>query len=134
MVNDPEDDSTNRVCDSIRIDNMGSYQFPVGHPLYSISSTIGTASNTVYTTSVMNGAGWPTSSEKAGLEVKGDANFDGEIKLKGRSLGKILEGIEKRFFILVPDPDKLEQFEALQKAYANYKTLEALCDMPKKDE
>jgi hypothetical protein len=45
-----------------------------------------------------------------------------------------METISKRLSILVPDPEKLAHFEALKKAYEHYKTLEALCQMPKKDE
>lgn len=67
-----------------------------------------------------------------GLKVTSDAEFDGDIKWKGRSLGKWLEDVEKRLAILVPDPEKLEHFEALKKAYQHYKTLEALCEMPNK--
>lgn len=44
------------------------------------------------------------------------------------------KGIEDRLAILVPDPKKLEHFEALQKAYQHYKTLEALCQLPDKEE
>ena len=67
------------------------------------------------------------------LQVTGDADFKGDITWKGRSLGSLLETIEKRLAILQPDPEKLEHFEALQKAYEHYKTLEALCQIPKKD-
>lgn len=63
-----------------------------------------------------------------GLQVSSDANFDGNITWKGRDLGKMLETIEKRLAILVPDPEKLEKYEALRKAYDHYKLLEALCD------
>ena len=68
----------------------------------------------------------------AGLHVTSDAEFDGDIKWKGRSLGDLLTTIEKRLSILTPDPKKLEHFEALQKAYQHYKTLEALCEIPEK--
>ena len=68
----------------------------------------------------------------AGLHVTSDAEFDGDIKWKGRSLGEMLSTIEKRLAILTPDPAKLEHFEALQKAYKHYKTLEALCEIPEK--
>ena len=68
----------------------------------------------------------------AGLHVTSDAEFDGDIKWKGRSLGDMLTTIEKRLAILTPDPAKLEHFEALQKAYKHYKTLEALCEIPEK--
>lgn len=60
------------------------------------------------------------------LEVKGDANFEGDIKLKGKSIGKMLEKIEDRLAILQPDPAKLEKYESLRKAYEHYKTLERL--------
>jgi hypothetical protein len=53
--------------------------------------------------------------------------FDGDIKWKGRSLGKLLQGIEDRLAILQePSPEKLEKFAALKKAYDHYKTLERL--------
>lgn len=62
-----------------------------------------------------------------GLHVTSDAEFEGNIKWKGRDLGKMLETIEKRLAILEPNPKKLKKFEALQKAYDHYKLLEALC-------
>jgi hypothetical protein len=70
----------------------------------------------------------------AGLYVSSDAEFDGDIKWKGRSLGDLLTTIEKRLAILVPDPAKLAHYESLQKAYQHYKTLEALCETPSKKE
>jgi len=64
---------------------------------------------------------------QAGLKVSSDAEFDGDIKWKGRSLGKMLETIEDRLAIIQnPDPKKLEKFAALKKAYDNYKLLEKL--------
>jgi hypothetical protein len=65
------------------------------------------------------------------LQVIGDADFDGDIKWKGRSLGTMLESIENRLAILTPNPEKLKHFESLQKAYNQYKVLEALCELPK---
>ena len=67
------------------------------------------------------------------ITVSGNAEFDGEIKWKGKDLGKVLETIEKRLAILTPDPKKLEKFEALQKAYDHYKLLEALCQEDEDD-
>lgn len=66
----------------------------------------------------------------ANFHVQGDAVFDGDITIKGRSVADSLTAIENRLAILVPDPKKLEHFEALKKAYENYKTLEALCQLP----
>ena len=63
----------------------------------------------------------------SGLHVSGNSEFDGDIKVKGRSLTKMLETIESRLAILQePDPVKLEKFAALKKAYEHYKTLERL--------
>jgi len=69
-----------------------------------------------------------------GLHVSGDSEFEGDIKIKGVSIMETLQKIEKRLNILVPNPEKLEHFEALKKAYEHYKTLEALCELPPKEE
>ena len=63
-----------------------------------------------------------------------DDDFNGDIKWKGRSLGDMLETIEKRLSILTPDPKKLAKYEALQKAYEYYKNLEAMCYDSEDDE
>ena len=68
------------------------------------------------------------------FKVTGDAEFEGDVKIQGRSILKILETIEQRLAILRPDPEKLEHFEALKKAYDNYKMLEALCQLPSKQD
>lgn len=70
-----------------------------------------------------------TTTNTPGIQVKGDAEFDGDLKVKGKSLNEWMETMEKRLAILVPDPKKLEKFEALQKAYRHYKMLEALCEI-----
>jgi len=102
---------------------------------YTINST-GSAGQYLY--NGMNGTTWSSapsivtsSSTPPSLSVSGDANFEGDVKIKGVSIAKILDDIQSRLAILVPDPAKLEHFEALKKAYNNYKTLEALCDLPK---
>jgi hypothetical protein len=87
----------------------------------------------VYTTSGTSspvysagGTNWSINANP-GLHVKDDATFEGDIKWKGRSLGKLLEKIEDRLAILQePDPERLEKFAALKKAYDHYKTLERL--------
>lgn len=60
------------------------------------------------------------------LDVKGNANFEGDLKIKGKSILETLEKIESRLAILQPDPAKLEKYEALRKAYEHYKLLEKL--------
>ena len=95
-------------------------------PMYSING----GSGSFLTTGGSNGTSWTTpvnTAPSSDLTVKGDAEFEGDIKWKGRSLGKLLEKIEDRLAILQePDPEKLEKFAALKKAYDNYKLLEKL--------
>lgn len=63
----------------------------------------------------------------SGLRVEGDADFKGDVKINGKSIVDTLNAIEKRLSILTPNPKKLAKYEALQKAYEHYKTLEAMC-------
>jgi hypothetical protein len=66
-------------------------------------------------------------------QFDGDAEFDGDVKIKGVSIVDAIDKINKRLAILVPDPAKLEYFEALKRAYENYKILENLCQLPVSD-
>jgi hypothetical protein len=84
--------------------------------------TIGTASLSNWSTI---GTTQPT------IKVSGDAEFEGKVMINGRNISEFLETISKRLAILVPDPEKLEHFEALKKAYDHYKLMEALCELPK---
>lgn len=94
-------------------------------------ATINTSPSPTYTFSAPS-INTITGSSSAGLHVTSDAEFEGDIKWKGRSLGTMLETIEERLSILQPDPAKLEKFEALKKAYDHYKLMEKLChDDPK---
>lgn len=97
------------------------------YPSYNVGAIGSSSSNYSYTT---NGTGsWNTISNP-GLTCSGDANFEGDVKIKGVSIAKALDDINKRLAILVPDPAKLEHFAALKKAYDHYKLLEALCELP----
>ena len=80
------------------------------------------------------GSLWSTSvtTDQAGvLQVHGE---DADVMLNGKSLKNFMETMEKRLAILTPDLEKLEHFAALKKAYENYKTLEALCELPKEED
>jgi hypothetical protein len=124
--------------DSISIDstrywqsaNMGNITLNsiASSPTYTISGLNG-AQGTLFPPSIGSITG---GNSTTGLHVTSDAEFDGDIKWKGRSLGTMLETIEARLSILQPDPTKLEKFEALKKAYEHYKLMEKLChDDPK---
>lgn len=125
---------------NITIDTSALTSSIIGpYPSYNIGiGAIGTSAGsngTYYTTNntggnIGIGTSWPSNS---GLKVTGDAEFEGDVKIKGVSIAKTLEDIQKRLAILVPDPAKLEHFEALKKAYYHYKLLEALCELPTKE-
>jgi hypothetical protein len=58
-----------------------------------------------------------------------------DITIDGKSLKNFMDKMEERLAILVPDPAKLEKFEALKKAYEHYKLMEKLCqELPKEEE
>lgn len=59
---------------------------------------------------------------------------DADVLINGRSLTVFMEKMEERLAILQPDLEKLEHFDALKKAYEHYKTLEAMCELPKKED
>jgi hypothetical protein len=130
VLNDPAD------ADTVTIGGAGA-----SGASYSITSPL---AGSFYTTASMNygnitisnggsswgaGGGYVTTSgtNTPSLKVTGDAEFEEDIKIKGISVLKTLEAINKRLAILQPDPAKLEKFEALRKAYDHYKLLEALC-------
>ena len=74
-----------------------------------------------------NGTTYNTAASTPGLKISGDAEFEGDVKIGGKSIVTLLEKIEERLAILQPDPKRLARYEALQEAYEHYKTLEALC-------
>jgi len=59
------------------------------------------------------------------LHVKGDAEFEGDIKLKGQSLNDILDKIEERLAILHPNINLEEKWEKLRELRKQYRELEA---------
>jgi len=57
-----------------------------------------------------------------------------DISIDGKSLKEFMNKMEERLAILIPDPAKLEKFEALKKAYEHYKLMESLCQEQPKEE
>lgn len=103
-------------------------------PNYNWSGTNGTGIYTTTGTSgfpnsytIGTGGTYSINTSTPSIQVKGDAEFDGDVKVQGKSLNAWMEIMEQRLAILVPDPKKLEKFEALKKAYEHYKTMESLC-------
>jgi len=135
---DKSDDSTVTIntvdWDDIKIDTIDMSNYIVNYPSppnYTFSTgATGAVGSMGYATGINSGM-WNSTitgvTGSSGLYVQTDATFDGDIKWKGRSLGKLLETIEDRLAILTePSPEKLAKFAALKKAYDNYKLLERL--------
>ena len=59
------------------------------------------------------------------LSVKGDADFEGEITIKGRNLTDMLDKIEERLAILHPNPKLEDKWDELKELGKLYKELEA---------
>jgi hypothetical protein len=119
--------------------NMSAYQYTFSNTPLTGNITIGAAgsSGSFYTSTGLNGSSWLNANSNltgAGLHVTSDAEIDGDLKVKGISILETLQKIESRLAILRPNPEKLEHFAALKKAYEHYKTLEALCEIPKEED
>lgn len=61
----------------------------------------------------------------ASLQVKGDAEFDGDLKIQGVSIKESLDNIEKRLAILHPNKKLEEKWERLKALGDMYRELEA---------
>lgn len=106
------------------------------------SQTVVTIPNTTYATSAggsggvytTNGTHSPfwndtisisTSSTPNTLQVKGDAEFEGEVKIKGKSLTDTLSKLEERLAILHPNENLEEKWVKLKELRKQYQELEA---------
>ena len=106
--------------------------------LPSTAYTIGSNSNYAFnTTAGYNGTTWTNTAASPTVNITGDGidmAAGTDIKIDGKSLKEFISKMEDRLAILVPDPAKLEKFEALKRAYEHYKTMESLCfDEPKEE-
>jgi hypothetical protein len=109
----------------------------IGNP--STVGNIGSAGQVYTTTSTgnvnwgnLNGTStsWATLSQDPNLSghslsVKGTADFEGEVTIKGKSLTKMIEKIEERLAILHPNEKLEEKWDELKELGKRYKELEA---------
>ena len=65
-----------------------------------------------------------TSTTNNQLTVKGDAEFEGEVTIKGKSLLDAIESLEKRLGLLHPNPKLEGRWEELKELGERYRALE----------
>jgi hypothetical protein len=65
-----------------------------------------------------------TTNIQSTLRVNGDADFDGDITVKGRSITQTLEKIEERLAILIPNVRLEQDWKELQNLRMQYVELE----------
>jgi hypothetical protein len=86
------------------------------------------ASGAVLTTGT-SGSGWVTGVDTnlkgASLSVQGNADFEGDVTIKGKSIADSLERIEARLAILRPNEELEEKWENLRGLRKMYMELEA---------
>ena len=107
---------------------------------YTITSTDNTATGLYWATNTIsqnqvlttNGSstGWTTISADPNLQgntlqVKGDAEFDGEVTIKGKNIADMFAKIEERLAILHPNEKLEDKWEELKELGKRYKELEA---------
>jgi hypothetical protein len=83
----------------------------------------------VYTTNGTGASQWATITadpnlQSTTLKVKGDADFEGEVTIKGKSLTGMFEKIEERLAILHPNPELEDRWDELKELSKRYKELE----------
>ncbi len=96
--------------------------------------TTGTGTSGQYYTVGTNGNNWNNPSTVNISNTGIDMAAGTDIKVDGKSLKEFMTKMEERLAILVPDPAKLEKFQALKKAYEHYKLMEKLCQEEPKEE
>ena len=78
-------------------------------------------------TSTGTSTGWITSDPSlkgSTLKVNGDADFDGEVTIKGKNIADMFSKIEERLAILHPNPELEDRWDELKELGKRYKELE----------
>ena len=102
----------------------------IGDPLSTITiANTGTAGQVYTTNGTSPGWGNITLAEPAlngaTLKVNGNADFEGEVTIKGKNLSDMFEKIEERLAILHPNPELEDRWDELKELGKRYKELEA---------
>jgi len=127
--------------DTITIDTSSMYSsdtitFPSSSNAFTYSGAGATVGGITTIGNITGNSQWTTGYTLNNTITPGTVNISAtgidmaagtDITVGGQSLKEFMKKMEQRLAILVPDPKKLEKFEALKKAYEHYKTMESLC-------
>jgi hypothetical protein len=91
-----------------------------------LSGASGSNGYTLTTTGTGAGNPWigANTSINSTLSVQGDAEFDGDITVKGRSLYEFMESVEQQLNILRPNPAMEAEWDQLRALGEQYRELE----------
>lgn len=67
---------------------------------------------------------WITTTDSSTLQVKGDSDFDGDLRVQGRSLTEFMDSVEQRLNILRPNPALESEWDQLQALGNQYREME----------
>lgn len=95
----------------------GGYNITTGTGISGIGTILTTGTNPITWADLAQ-------SQKGSLQVKGDAEFDGDVKIKGKSLVDTLEKIEEKLAIFKPNEKLEEKWEELRELRNRYIELE----------
>jgi hypothetical protein len=90
--------------------------------LYSIGPSTGGYTYTTTGTGANNP--WITSNDHSTLSVQGDADFNGDVRVQGRSLAEFMQQVEQRLNILQPNPELEAEWDQLRELGEQYRRLE----------
>jgi hypothetical protein len=113
--------ATNVTVDTIDCSSAGLNW----NDLYSV--TVPTNSSYTYTTGTSAGNPWITANDHNTLSVKGDADFDGDVRVQGRSLAEFMQQVEQRLNMLQPNPELEAEWDQLRELGERYRELERKC-------
>lgn len=89
------------------------------------NGTGGSVYDNTYTTTNGNSPWTISPNHNNKLDVRGDANFEGKVRIRGKDLGETLDRIEERLAILHENAELESRWESLRELRKQYLELEA---------
>jgi hypothetical protein len=112
------------VTDTLTLSDASPYTFTVGSTaIGTISPGTLSSSNTIFTIGSSNGVTnpWTTGNSSGKISLSGDK---ADIEVNGKSLMKVLEGLEERLNLLTPNVELESDWEELAELGQKYRELE----------